>query len=365
MADASETIAKAYKSIGSELFESQALQVALFSKLNLGINIYIDSTVRLRFTHKGMGGFVGPHVDKYEGLPRNCINFWTTYTNLDKGETINLLPEEWTPATSNSGHLKPGTRHDLLLRLQYDNHIRNAGLSTRLKKGESLVFNSSVIPHCSPIGLSSYRLTSDSWLYVESCALDSLFCEKHSYYNAKQLSNFATDKEPRLSVADILSGEKSAHAISLQYSVDQLIDEKVDPVFIVNNICRESFVDERLLIKILRLNPFCIQSRLVAVKSRKLSRQTLKLVVEDIIQLPAENQRKVLALLIVHVPFSILVDLHCRIFDYGALLPLLFILLSLRLWLITSTSPKGGGTLLTVPKIYAILYSFFYAFKKK
>ena len=171
------------------VYDTQRLQHALFDPLRDIDGLFVDAFVRLRRT-VGRGAFVGPHCDQFEGLPPNCLNFWTTYVPLQAGETLNLLPARWHPATNLAGTAKWGVYRDDEFRLMPRRALLDDVLSFPLEAGDSILFNSGRMPHCSPFFVERHRITSDIRLVLVDRKEELQFKTVSNYYRLADIDAF-------------------------------------------------------------------------------------------------------------------------------------------------------------------------------
>jgi len=225
------------------LYRVQALQRALFTKWPVQ-NGLIDSVLRLRRT-VGEGGFVGPHIDRFENLPEHAINCWIAFTPLAQGEAINFYPSHWHPGyyISNSGHFKPGVWRDGRGGLLPTKRLSAEALTSEIDAGEFFAFASGLMVHSSPFHVRCHRITADLRI-LPVRAPDSLFFqERRSFYRIEDMDAFREGRDPRAVLEELWRQYEERDLFDCRSSVarllqsDQLedvIDEgSVDPTFLL------------------------------------------------------------------------------------------------------------------------------------
>lgn len=183
-----------------EIHNGQFLQKALFTDLAKEHDFFIDSYIRLRRVVNG-GSFVGPHIDFYEALLLNGINFWVSFSALERTESLQFLPAAYHPHADNAGAFKPGMRSNWKGQLRPVDRLKRDALSTSIKPCEFLVFNSGCTVHCSPWNNPGQRVSVDQRLFIPVNLEASNFGTIGMYYHGKDLNAFSHDR----SAAEVLT----------------------------------------------------------------------------------------------------------------------------------------------------------------
>lgn len=176
-----------------EIHHEQVLQKVLFSDIKSLNPIFIDSTVRLRRT-LGLGALVGPHIDKYESLPVNGINFWISFSSLQREQALQFLPEKWLPKSENSGSFKLGTYIDHRSRLMPSLELTESALSSDMGPCDIFIFNSGRTIHCSPFFVGDERISADQRLFIHRDHDDIDFGFLPEFYRQEDMRAFTGEK---------------------------------------------------------------------------------------------------------------------------------------------------------------------------
>jgi|GEM_PF-5688691 len=186
----------------TSLYNTQVIQKALFSEIQQRRNYFVESHLRFRRT-VGCGAFVGPHCDRFEGLPQNSVNFWTSFVDLEAGETINFYDSSWHPKHNLAGHKKLGVYRDSKKRLMPTDDLLAASISYSCAAGDTILFNSGSTIHSSPFFVSNQRITSDVRLVVYNNEID-LQCKTYKdYYRLEDQDKFDGTRSPKLVLNDV------------------------------------------------------------------------------------------------------------------------------------------------------------------
>ena len=204
-----------------ELYMKQLIQKAAFTFLPLPTESLVDSTLRLRHTVGG-GGFVGPHLDFHENLPADALNFWISFSKLERDETIQFLPAPWILEGTPIGHFKSGVYLDNHGRIMPFESLIKSTVSSPILPGEYFVFKSGRTAHCSPFFVKENRITADQRILLSNQSSDLNFACLPEYYPLSWINRF----DGSFSVNDILSEYwNSDQAEDLRQSIELALNQ--------------------------------------------------------------------------------------------------------------------------------------------
>jgi hypothetical protein len=293
-----------------DLHKNQNIQRALFSNLSHE-HIFVDSSIRLRMTH-GQGAFVGPHIDFYEGLPRDGINCWISFSSLEASEAIQFLPSHFHPQGENmSGHFKEGVHLHKSNKLMPSSKLIKEAKSHPINPCEYFVFNSGRMVHCSPFYVKRDRVTCDQRIFRARDPKDANFGELLNWYCLEDQSKFDGVREVRSILNELWSVYQTnfnfpiCHFRSdIKASPDRALeiarDKKLDPsLFLREMLGKQIDLNHLLISDWLKMHTKSVSLRMHLLDFANDSRHVDRLS-QDLLSLIPENQSKVYKKLFSH-----------------------------------------------------------------
>lgn len=285
---------KEFQNLIDKLEENQFIQRKMFKAFPKEIldNFFIDGFVRFRRT-SGEGAFVGPHLDVYEGLPNNSINFWITFTNLERNESLQFYDRSIYPNNENlGGAFKP---YCILKngKLMPTKKLLENNYNFSINAFECFLFNSARIVHSSPFFLKKVRLTLDQRIFMDEENLIKVFSSRKNYYKGKALRTIKNGNlynyMNRFSIDEHqLQNYINETPISKIKKIKLLDTAELIKFFKYETKVRSKYVEEEIKRNPQSINIYLSSIRYFSNKSKKLELTKL------LLKLKAENPPKVL-----------------------------------------------------------------------
>lgn len=277
------------------LYSKQLVQKAAFSGLPIHHDALIDSTLRLRRT-VGAGAFVGPHLDVHEDLPMNALNFWISFSSLEREETIQFLPPGWVLDGIPVGHFKAGVYVDKKRRILPFEKLVKSAVSSAIEPGEYFVFKSGRTAHCSPFFVKGERITADQRMLLAIDGKELNFACRPDYYPFGWLDRFDGEKPVNEILREYWSGDGLARhgaAIAAATTPQRPIDRMLEVPALAHDIAKSEHISaqEPGIKEVLSLAHRSVSLRLALLETTAPGADRDR-VCEDLVELVPESPHK-------------------------------------------------------------------------
>jgi len=279
------------------LYPRQLVQKAIFSGLPVSGDALVDSTLRLRRT-VGAGAFVGPHLDVHENLPMNALNFWVSFSSLEREEAIQFLPPAWVLDGIPVGHFKAGVYLDEKGRILPFEKLVKSAVSSPIGPGEYFVFKSGRTAHCSPFFVRGERITADQRILLATGKDELNFACRPDYYPVGWLDRFNGERAVIDILRDYWTEEGRSRLATVAGSSTAEKQKPIDRMLQVPSVAHEIAKLERIsaqepgIDKVLTVAHRSVSLRLALLETTVAGTHRDK-VCEDLIELVPESPQKI------------------------------------------------------------------------